>query len=65
MRQRWLRQLRLKSPRIAITAGDPAGIGPEIAAACVRQSWRSAEEFNVNTGLWLDALFVQVRRAFS
>ena len=38
--------------------------GPERAAALVRQSWRSAEEFNVNTGLWLDALFVQLRRAF-
>ena len=40
------------------------GRGPERAAALVRQSWRSAEEFNVNTGLWLDALFVQLRRAF-
>jgi DNA polymerase-3 subunit delta' len=39
--------------------------GPERAAALVRQSWRSAEEFNVNTGLWLDALFVQLRRAFA
>ena len=41
------------------------GRGPERAAALVRQSWRSAEEFNVNTGLWLDALFVRLRRAFS
>ena len=41
------------------------GRGPERAAALVRQSWRSAEEFNVNTGLWLDALFVQLRRAFA
>ena len=39
--------------------------GPERAAALVRQSWRSAEEFNVNTALWLDALFVQLRRAFA
>ncbi len=39
--------------------------GPERAAALVRQAWRSAEEFNVNTGLWLDALFVQLRRVFA
>jgi DNA polymerase-3 subunit delta' len=38
--------------------------GPEEAAALVRQAWRSAEEFNVNTGLWLDALFVRLRGAF-
>jgi DNA polymerase-3 subunit delta' len=41
------------------------GRGPERAAALVRESWRSAEEFNVNTGLWLDSLFVQLRRAFA
>ena len=41
------------------------GRGPERAAALVRESWRSAEEFNVNPGLWLDALFVQLRRAFA
>ncbi len=41
------------------------GRAPETAAALVRQSWRSAEEFNVNMGLWLDALFVQLRRAFA
>ncbi len=40
------------------------GRGPERAAALVRESWRSAEEFNVNSALWLDALFVQLRRAF-
>ena len=45
-------------------AGD-LGDGPEQAAALVRQAWRSAEEFNVNTGLWLDALFVQLRRSFA
>jgi DNA polymerase-3 subunit delta' len=39
--------------------------GPEEAAALVREAWRSAEEFNVNTGLWLDALFVRLRRAFA
>ena len=41
------------------------GRGPERAAALVRESWRSAEEFNVNAGLWLDALFVQLRRVFA
>ncbi len=38
---------------------------PEVAATLVRQSWRSAEEFNVNTTLWLDALFVSLRQAFA
>ena len=38
---------------------------PERAAALVRESWRSAEEFNVNPGLWLDALFVRLRRTFA
>jgi len=38
---------------------------PETAAALVRQAWRSAEEFNVNVGLWLDALFAQLRRTFA
>jgi DNA polymerase III subunit delta' len=46
-------------------AGRGLRHGPEEAAALVRESWRSAEEFNVNTGLWLDALFVRLRRAFS
>lgn len=46
-------------------AARDLGRAPERAAALVRQSWRSAEEFNVNTGLWLDALFVQLRRAFA
>ena len=41
------------------------GRGPEHAAALVRESWRSAEEFNVNSALWLDSLFVQLRRAFA
>jgi DNA polymerase-3 subunit delta' len=46
-------------------AATGLGRGPERAAGLVRQSWRSAEEFNVNPGLWLDALFVQLRRAFA
>ena len=46
-------------------AARELGRGPERAAALVRQAWRSAEEFNVNTGLWLDALFVQLRRSFA
>jgi DNA polymerase III subunit delta' len=46
-------------------AGRNLRHGPEEAAALVRESWRSAEEFNVSTGLWLDALFVRLRRAFA
>ena len=41
------------------------GRGPERAAALVRASWRSAEEFNVNPSLWLDALFVRLHRSFA
>ena len=48
-------------------AGDAAGLGrgPERAAELVREAWRGAEEFNVNTTLWLEALFVRLRRAFA
>ena len=46
-------------------AARELGRDPERAAALVRHAWRSAEEFNVNTGLWLDALFVQLRRSFA
>jgi len=58
----------IHADRLADLRADVArdlGRSPERAAALVRQSWRSAEEFNVNTGLWLDALFVQLRRAFA
>jgi DNA polymerase-3 subunit delta' len=44
----------------AETVAGPA----EDAAAAVRAAWRVAEEFNVNPSLWLEALFVQLRRAF-
>jgi DNA polymerase-3 subunit delta' len=37
----------------------------EEAAALVRQTWREAEEFNLNPALLLEALFVRLRRAFS
>jgi DNA polymerase III subunit delta' len=40
------------------------GEGPERAAALCRQAWRAAEEFNVNASLALEALFVQLQRAF-
>ena len=49
----------------APTSRSTSAARPSEAAALVRQSWRSAEEFNVNTGLWLDALFVRLRRAFA
>jgi len=50
-----------------LRADDALGLGrgPERAAALVREAWRSAEEFNVNTTLWLEALFVRLRRAFA
>ncbi len=54
---------RLDDLRADVALG--LGRAPERAAALVRQSWRSAEEFNVNAALWLDALFVQLRLAFA
>jgi DNA polymerase-3 subunit delta' len=37
----------------------------EEAASLVRQTWREAEEFNLNATLLLESLFVRLRRAFS
>ena len=41
-----------------------ATAGAEEAAAVVRQTWREAEEFNLNPTLLLEALFVRLRRVF-
>lgn len=41
-----------------------AEVGAERAAEAVRDAWRVAEELNVNAQLWLEALFVRLRRAF-
>jgi DNA polymerase-3 subunit delta' len=44
---------------------DAALVGEEAAggaAELVRDTWRTAEEFNVNAGLALEALFVRLRR---
>jgi DNA polymerase-3 subunit delta' len=35
------------------------------AAEAVRETWRALEEFNLNAGLALEALFVRLRRAFA
>ena len=45
-------------------AAGPAASRAEDAAAVVRQAWREVEEFNLNASLFLEALFVQLRRAF-
>jgi DNA polymerase-3 subunit delta' len=37
----------------------------ETAAELAREAWRTLEEFNLNPGLALEALFVQLQRAFS
>jgi len=37
----------------------------EAAAELVRTAWRTLEEFNLNPGLALEALFVELKRAFS
>ena len=39
--------------------------GAERAAELVRETWRSFEEFQLSPGLALEALFVQLRRAFA
>ncbi len=39
--------------------------GAEQAAEAVRDAWRVAEELNVNPQLWLEALFVRLRRVFA
>jgi DNA polymerase-3 subunit delta' len=53
-----LEQLRADS---ALGVGE----GAESAAALVRETWRAAEEFNVNASLALEALFVRLGRAFA
>jgi hypothetical protein len=42
-------------------AADRRGWRRELA----REAWRALEEFNLNRPLTLEALFVQLRRAFS
>jgi DNA polymerase-3 subunit delta' len=39
--------------------------GAERAAELVREAWRSFEEFQLSAGLALEALFVELRRAFA
>jgi DNA polymerase III subunit delta' len=39
--------------------------GAERAAELVRETWRSLEEFQLSAGLALEALFVEIRRAFA
>ena len=41
------------------------GVAAATAAEAVRESWRVAEELNVNAQLWLEALFVRLCRAFA
>lgn len=42
---------------------ERAAAGAEEASAAAREAWRVAEELNVNPALWLEALFVRLRRA--
>jgi DNA polymerase-3 subunit delta' len=46
-------------------AAGPAEQRAEEAAAVVRQAWREIEELNLNQPLFLEALFVRLRLAFS
>jgi DNA polymerase-3 subunit delta' len=45
-------------------AAGPAADGAVEAAEVVREAWREIEELNLNLPLFLEALFVRVRRAF-
>jgi len=45
-------------------ATGEAGARAEDAAGVVRQAWREAEELNLNASLFLEALFVRLRRSF-
>jgi DNA polymerase-3 subunit delta' len=45
-------------------AAGPAADGAAEAAEAVREAWREIEELNLNLPLFLEALFVRVRRAF-
>jgi DNA polymerase-3 subunit delta' len=58
----------VNADRLAELRSDvDAGATPdaEAAAALARQTWRDADEFNLNASLLLEALFVRLRRAFS
>ena len=46
-------------------ASRERGLDAELAAGTVRAAWRSLEEFNLGPALALEALFVQLSRAFS
>lgn len=52
---------RLEELRADVARGSAAGA--EDAAGAARAAWRVAEELNVNPSLWLEALFVRLRRA--
>ena len=54
---------RAAALRDDVAAG--AAPGAERAAELVRDAWRVLEELNVNPRLWLEALFVRLRRAFT
>ncbi len=43
---------------------DPAAARADEAAEVVRQAWRELEELNLNLPLFLEALFVRLRRTF-
>lgn len=49
--------LRADAPQVGLAARD--------AAEVVRDAWRVAEELNVSPSLWLEALFVRLRRALT
>lgn len=58
----------LNSDRLALLGADAAperALAAERAAEAVRETWRTFEELNVQPGLALEALFVELRRAFS
>ena len=53
---------RDRLPALAEDATRERMLGAERAAEAVRETWRSFEEFNLNAGLALEALFVRLQR---
>ncbi len=54
---------RLEELRADVARGS--AVGAEDAAEAARAAWRVAEELHVNPSLWLEALFVRLRRALA
>jgi len=47
----------MKNPRIAVTCGDPAGVGPELIARCLQDGIEGEADLSIiGPPSWLDTL---------